>query len=92
MKHLNVRIFGQVQGVGFRYYAKREADDLNLKGIIKNEKDGSVYIELEGEEDSIEDFLEWCNDGPELAKVDKIETEESPLKNYSEFLIQWVSF
>jgi len=87
MKHLNVHIFGQVQGVGFRYHAKKQADDLNLTGLVKNQEDGSVYIELEGEEDSIEDFLEWCNDGPEFAKVDKIETQETPLKNYSDFTI-----
>ena len=49
MKHLTVRIFGDVQGVGFRFWAKQCADELGIKGFARNEKDGSVCVEAEGE-------------------------------------------
>ncbi len=60
MKHLNIKIHGQVQGVFFRDSAKQAADKLGIKGFAKNEADGTVYIEAEGEEAGLGKFLEWC--------------------------------
>ncbi len=45
MKHLNIRIFGKVQGVFFRYYAEKEARSLGLTGFIRNEPDSTVYYD-----------------------------------------------
>lgn len=84
-KHLNIKIYGQVQGVFFRISAKQEADKLGIKGFARNEKDGTVYIEAEGEKNNLDKFLEWCKNGPDAAKVEKIEVTEIPLKNFSEF-------
>ena len=39
----------------------------------RNESDGSVYIDVEGEEKDLEKFVEWCHLGPSLAKVEKVE-------------------
>lgn len=85
LKHLNIKIFGIVQGVFFRTTAKEEADKLNLTGFAKNEPDGSVYIEIEGEKNKLDNFLDWCKDGSTLARVNKIETTEGELKNFSTF-------
>ena len=72
-KHLNIKISGLVQGVFFRVSVKEEAEKLGIKVSARNETDGSVCIEAEGEEESLEKFVKWCHVGPPLAKVDKVE-------------------
>ena len=52
-QHLNV--YGRVQGVGFRYRAKHMADALELTGTVKNLSDGSVELEVQGEEGLIKE-------------------------------------
>ena len=85
MKHINITIRGKVQGVFFRASTKAVADQLGVKGLVRNEKDGSVYIEAEGDAFSLESFLEWCHEGPQKAEVEKVETAEGELKNYRNF-------
>lgn len=87
MKHLNIKIFGRVQGVGFRFNTKKKASDLGLKGFVKNENDGSVYIEAEGDEELLGKFVSWCEKGPSFAKVKRIEKEEGELQNFKDFKI-----
>ena len=87
MKHLSISISGKVQGVFFRASTKAVADQLGVKGIVKNQGDGSVYIEAEGDDFSLESFLEWCNEGPLQASVQKVEVAEGELKNYRNFEI-----
>ena len=62
MKHLNITISGKVHGVFFRMSTKAVADQLGVKGIIKNQKDGTIFIEAEGDDFSLENFMEysWC--------------------------------
>jgi acylphosphatase len=88
MLHLNIKVTGRVQGVGFRMSALRKARELEIKGFVKNQKDGSVYIEVEGKELNIIKFIEWCHHGPSGAKVHSIKTSNSQLKNFSEFTIE----
>ena len=85
MKHLNIRVFGKVQGVAYRITAKLVADQLGVKGFVKNEADGTVYIEAEADDFELELFLEFCNKGSDKAEVEKVETAEAPLKNYRNF-------
>ncbi len=85
MKHLNIIVTGKVQGVFFRASTKAVADQLGVKGMVKNMKDGSVYIEAEGDEFSLESFLEWCHEGPEKAKVENVEISPAEMKNYRNF-------
>lgn len=86
MKHLNIKIYGRVQGVGFRLSAKSVAEKLNITGFARNESDGSVFIEAEGEKENLEKFLEWCERGPLFAKVEKVVVEEeNQPKNFTEF-------
>ena len=86
-RHLNIKIYGLIQGVFFRVSAKQQADKLSLTGFAKNESDGSVYIEAEGQEENLNKFIKWCNKGPEMAQVEKVVVSESPLKNFSEFKV-----
>ena len=52
---------GRVQGVGFRYKAKATADMYRLTGYVKNEYDGSVVVEIQGEQPEIDMFLQTLN-------------------------------
>lgn len=59
MIHLNINIIGKVQGVWFRASTKEKAYSLGVKGFVKNEKNGSVYIEAEASNEIMNDFVEW---------------------------------
>lgn len=85
MKNLHLYIKGRVQGVGFRYSAKKVARSFNLSGYVKNMYDNSVYIEVEGDENNLKEFTEWCHRGPEHAIVEQVKVEEGELKNYYGF-------
>jgi acylphosphatase len=67
---LDARITGRVHGVGFRYFAFREAQELGLVGWVANEPDGSVRCVAEGPRDRLEAFLERLREGPPAAIVD----------------------
>jgi acylphosphatase len=84
-KHLDINIKGKVQGVFFRAATKAVADQLGVKGLIKNMPDGSVYAEAEADESSLDMFLDWCNEGPEHSEVTSVESNEGQLKNYRNF-------
>lgn len=87
MKHLNIKVKGKVQAVFFRASTKAVADQLGVKGFVLNEKDGSVYIEAEADGFSLDSFLEWCNEGPDKAIVEKVETTVGDVKNFRNFEI-----
>lgn len=78
MKRLRIRVFGDVQGVFYRHYAQEKANELDVKGWIRNDPDGSVFIVAEGEEKNVDQFLEWCKKGSPMASIDNVEynTEE----------------
>ncbi|MCD6371499.1 MAG: acylphosphatase [Candidatus Aenigmarchaeota archaeon] len=80
MKRIHVKIFGKVQGVGFRVSTKMMAKTLGIKGWIRNCEDGSVEAVFEGKESSVEKILEWCKRGPPLARVDGVEVKEEKYK------------
>lgn len=86
-KHLNIAVYGLVQGIFFRVTAKEETDNLGVTGFARNEPDGSVYIEAEGEKEKLDEFIKWCYKGPPLAKVKKVLVVEGPFKNFSQFEI-----
>jgi acylphosphatase len=85
MKALKMIVSGRVQGVFYRASTKAVADQMGVKGFVKNQKDGTVYIEAEGDDLIIEDFIDWCKYGPDDARVDDIEIEEIEAKNYRNF-------
>jgi acylphosphatase len=87
MKHINIKVIGKVQGVFFRASTKAVADQMGVKGKVKNENDGSVLIEAEAEQAVLDMFVEWCQEGPEKAKVEGIEIIEGEVQNYSNFVV-----
>ncbi|RZK40460.1 MAG: acylphosphatase [Pedobacter sp.] len=85
MKHINIQVTGKVQGVFFRASTKAVADQMGIKGFVKNQKDGSVYIEAEGDETTLSMFLAWCEEGPDKSVVENVVAEDGELKNYRNF-------
>ncbi|MDP3461904.1 MAG: acylphosphatase [Bacteroidales bacterium] len=84
----SIRIYGRVQGVGFRYYTQQKAVKLGLTGFVSNKADGSVYIEVEGDELRLNEFLSWCQTGPQWAHVLKVQSNELPPVGYNSFTIK----
>jgi acylphosphatase len=87
VKHLNIKVHGRVQGVFFRASTKTQAEALGINGFVRNEKDETVYIEAEGEEEALKKFVEWCSHGPKYAIVEKCEVTESDIRNFNNFII-----
>lgn len=85
VKHLDIIIKGKVQGVFFRGSTKAVADQLGVKGYVRNESNGDVVIAAEGDDISLEMFLDWCKEGPENAAITSFEFHEGELKNYRNF-------
>lgn len=82
-----LHIQGRAQGVGFRAAARAEARRLGLTGFARNEADGSVTIEVEGEPDSIETFVAWCHQGPSGAAVVKVEVTAAEPQGRADFAV-----
>lgn len=87
-KHVNLTISGRVQGVGFRYATQRSANLMGIKGFVQNNVNGSVSVEAEGEEEILNQFLEWCHQGPGWARIDRVSQSESNMIGYKEFTIR----
>ena len=66
-------ISGRVQGVAFRYYAQDIAQSLEIKGWVRNCWNGKVEIVMEGEEEKVEQLINWCYRGPGSAIVEKVD-------------------
>jgi acylphosphatase len=76
LKHLKIIIYGQVQGVGFRWSAYEKFVDLGLTGKAENGSDRTVEIDVQGDDYQLEKLIDWCYKGPMGAKVTKVEVTE----------------
>ena len=70
--HAHVIVSGLVQGVWFRASTQRKAEELGLKGWVRNTEDGRVEAVFEGDQMRVEDMIKWCRKGPVLAKVEDV--------------------
>lgn len=86
-KHISILISGKVQGVFFRASAKDKADELGLKGFVRNQPDGQVYIEAEGDHERLFLLESWCKQGPRRAHVERVEIKEGDLQHFTVFSI-----
>ena len=87
---VHVFLSGRVQGVFFRLTAKEWADELGIKGWIRNLHDGRVEAIIEGEEEKVNEMLELMRKGPPFALVENIEIQIEELKNeFKDFRIRY---
>jgi acylphosphatase len=76
MKTRQIRVRGRVQGVGFRYALRDEAQRLGLAGWVRNCADGSVEALLQGEAQAVEALVRWARRGPRAARVERLANAE----------------
>ncbi len=70
-----VRISGRVQGVWFRQSTKEKAAGLGVTGWCRNCPDGSVEAVFQGKKEVVQDIIDWCHEGPKMARVDRVVVE-----------------
>ena len=74
IKEVYIKIRGRVQGIGFRWWAVKNAQEIGgISGWVRNVEDGSVEIMMSGEEDKLDKMLLACHKGPPLSRVDRVE-------------------
>jgi acylphosphatase len=89
LRQLRMIVSGRVQGVGFRYTARDEAQDLGLKGWVRNRPSGEVEIVAEGREDVLKMLAAWAHLGPPAAHVSRVHEEWSEYSGqFAEFRIR----
>ena len=87
MKTIRLTIKGKVQGVFFRATAKDIADDLGVKGWVRNLPDRNVEITATATEEMLQKFIDWCKAGPPKARVDDVIVEELDFQQFNDFTI-----
>lgn len=87
MKTIRLTIKGKVQGVFYRATAKDIADQLGIKGWIRNLPDRNVEIRATASEEILQKFIDWSKKGPPKAKVDEVIVEELSLEEFNGFRI-----
>lgn len=86
----NVKIFGHVTGVGFRYFTYNFVKQFSeIKGFVRNIGEGEVEVIVQGKKEHVAAILEWLKKGPAYARIDKILINRIPLsKNLISFRIE----
>ncbi|MDC7233552.1 MAG: acylphosphatase [Spirochaetales bacterium] len=69
---IRLKVSGRVQGVGFRYYTCRQGRRRGICGWVRNERDGSVMVHMQGPSEDVDDFCVWLRKGPPSARVDRV--------------------
>ncbi len=85
VKSYTLQLTGRVQNVGFRYFTIQEAIKEGLGGYVRNVSNGSVNIEVEGEEEAVARFLMRVRKGPSWSRVDNVTVQEQPLRHFKKF-------
>ncbi|MCG6795283.1 acylphosphatase [Geobacillus sp. YHL] len=81
MKRVHVIVEGRVQGVGFRYFVQHEALKRQLTGWVKNNDDGTVEMEVQGNESALQLFLDTIEAGTMFAKVARTHIEPRDVRS-----------
>ena len=90
MSTIKLTLHGRVQGVGFRYFVKQQAEKYKIKGYVKNLPGNRMGIMAQSEDNSqLNQFLRECKRGPVLSKVEKDEEEEvKDARKFREFEVR----
>ncbi len=72
-KRLEATVHGRVQGVGFRWFVRRDAARLGLAGWVANDPSGAVKLVAEGDAAALDELLVDLHEGPPGAVVDRVD-------------------
>jgi acylphosphatase len=87
-QRVHVLVSGEVQGVNFRGATQAQAEQLGLNGWVRNLDDGRVEAVFEGDSDTIQQMIEWCESGPSSAYVDNVSVEQEEPEGLSGFEVR----
>lgn len=88
MFSISITVSGKVQGVYYRQSTKEMAISLGITGLVKNLKDGSVFIIATGIKEQLDKLVDWCRQGPSKANVTSLVIEELPFQEFGKFSIE----
>ena len=71
----HILISGRVQGVFFRDYTQRAAQERGILGWVMNTRDGRVEAVLEGEKEKVDDMIRWCHHGSPHSRVTEVSVD-----------------
>jgi acylphosphatase len=90
MVRKSFQVYGRVQGVAYRANTHRKAVQIGVSGFVKNQSDGSVYLEAQGTAEQLEILQNWLHEGPLLARVDRVDSNDLPVVSTEDsFRVQW---
>ena len=81
-------VSGRVQGVFFRDSTQEKAEALGLSGWVRNLPDGRVEAVFEGSEDRVAEMISWCEEGPPMASVEEVSTEQEEPEGLAGFEVR----
>jgi acylphosphatase len=73
-KHLIIH--GRVQGVAYRDSMRVLANELGVKGWVRNRRDGTVEAMVQGSPEAVQKIIDWANSGPPAARVSRLEIQD----------------
>jgi len=86
-KAVRVYVFGSVQGVFFRNFVKENAEELKLKGYVRNKGDGSIESWFEGNSGDVNKMIEICKKGPKHSIIKRLDIVDESTQDLKEFKI-----
>ena len=88
----NVLISGRVQGVFFRAYTQKAAQERGVFGWVMNTRDGRVEAVLEGEKEMVENMVRWCHQGSPMSQVTGVKVEwQEYIGEFNDFSVRYFS-
>jgi acylphosphatase len=88
LQTFSIIVTGKVQGVYYRQSAKEKALELGLTGFVKNQPDGSVFIQASGTAGQLNQLVAWCRQGPARAQVISVQVEHIEPRAFIGFTVE----
>ncbi|MFV0555692.1 MAG: acylphosphatase [Lactovum sp.] len=88
MQKVKITVTGRVQGVGFRYYCLKLAEELDIKGAVWNNEDGTVTILAQADSETLSLFQKKIRKGNQWVKVTYLNIETDNSENFNDFKIK----
>ena len=79
---------GRVQGVGYRHFVHQAANNLGIRGWVRNLEDGTVEVHAQGGSETMTRFVAEIRSGPSFAMVEDIQEDDVETEDYEEFVIE----
>jgi acylphosphatase len=86
---VEVRVTGWVQGVGFRWSCRLEAERHRVRGWVRNDPDGAVLARFEGDRGPVDALVDWCRAGPPGARVEHVDVRDVEVSGLTDFEVSF---